>query len=136
MNNLQLLKAAHAAVFEKTGIETTASIASFFSENYVAHAGDKTYKGIDFIVQYAGQLHTAIPDIRLMIIEPLAQTETMVTYQRKFSGTHKKKLKGITASGKKITWHEMVVTRFENNKIIEEWVLSDLAMQLMVKGRK
>lgn len=130
MNYLSLLKSAHKAVFQEISIE---SIAAFFSENYVAHTGDKTMKGHKFILQYAKLLHAAIPDLRLQKIEILTQTETTVCYQRKFSGTHKKQLKGISASAEKVTWHEMVVSRFENDKIAEEWVMSDLAFQLMLK---
>lgn len=130
MNYISYLKTAHTTVFEEISI---ASIHAFFSENYVAHTGEKVYKGHKFILQYAKQLRTAIPDIRLLKINILSQTETTVCYQRKFTGTHKKQLKGIPASGKKVTWYEMVVSRFENDKIAEEWVMSDLALQMMVK---
>jgi predicted ester cyclase len=52
------------------------------------------------------------------------------------TGKHKNNLKGIPATDKKVTWTEMVVSRFENNKIIEEWVVSELAGELMLKQPK
>ncbi len=34
---------------------------------------------------------------------------------------------------KKLKWNEMVVSRFEGDKIAEEWVVSELAGQLLLK---
>ncbi|MBK9510455.1 MAG: ester cyclase [Cytophagaceae bacterium] len=106
---------------------------SAFSESYVAHSGDKNHKGHAFIKQFIKQLRTAIPDLKIVKIEVLAQSENLITWQRTLSGTHKAALKGIPASHKKIKWYEMVVTRFEGDKIAEEWLISDLAFQMMLK---
>ncbi|MBK6979904.1 MAG: ester cyclase [Cytophagaceae bacterium] len=108
-------------------------IDSAFSESYVAHSGDKNHKGHAFIKQFIKQLRTAIPDLKIVKIEVLAQSENLITWQRTLSGTHKAALKGIPASHKKIKWYEMVVTRFEGDKIAEEWLISDLAFQMMLK---
>lgn len=104
-----------------------------FSVNYIAHAGGKNHNGHKFIKQFTKEIRTAIPDIKIVKIEILSQTDHVLTWQRTFSGTHKAGLKGIPASNKKIKWHEIVVSRFEQDKIIEEWVVSDLAAQLMLK---
>jgi predicted ester cyclase len=104
-----------------------------FSQNYIAHAGDKTYKGQKFIRQFTKQVRTAIPDIKISKIEFLSHSENIISWQRTFCGTHKAALRGIPASLKKVKWTEMVVTRFDGNKIAEEWVVSDLAFQLMLK---
>ena len=40
---------------------------------------------------------------------------------------------GISPSGQKIKWNEIIVTRFDNNKIREEWVVSELAGYLLAK---
>lgn len=106
---------------------------SAFSADYLAHSGDKTHGGLKFIKQFAKQMRTAIPDIKIVKIEILSQTDTILTWQRVLSGTHKASLKGIPASDKKVKWYEIVVSRFDQDKIIEEWVASDLAFQLMLK---
>ncbi len=108
-------------------------INSFFSEDYIAHSGDKSYQGHKFIKQFAKQIRTAIPDIKIVKIELLSQTDNDISWQRTFSGTHKTNLKGIPASNKKVKWYEIVVSRFKEDKIIEEWLVSDLAFQLMLK---
>ncbi|NOT35919.1 MAG: SnoaL-like domain-containing protein [Saprospiraceae bacterium] len=106
---------------------------SSFSADYVAHAGEKTHNLHKFIKQFTKQVRTALPDIKISRIEILSQTENVVTWQRIFSGTHKANLKGIPASNKKVKWHEIFISRFDKDKIIEEWIVSDLAFQLMIK---
>lgn len=104
-----------------------------FSTDYIAHAGEKTYHGHKFIKQFTNQVRTSIPDIKIKKIEILSQYDNVLTWQRTFSGTHKADLKGIPASHKKVKWYEIVVSRFDKDKIIEEWIASDLAFQLMLK---
>lgn len=104
-----------------------------FSIDYVAHSGEKTHHGHQFVKQFAKQIRKAIPDIKILKIEILSQTDNIITWQRTLSGTHKSNLKGIPPSNKKIKWYELVVSRFDENKIIEEWVASDLAIQLILK---
>ena len=106
---------------------------SAFSADYIAHSGEKTNKGHEFIKQFAKQLRTAIPDIKIVKIEVLSQTDNLLTWQRTLCGTHKSSLKGIPASNQKVKWYEIVVSRFDKDKIMEEWVASDLAFQLMLK---
>lgn len=104
-----------------------------FSADYLAHAGEKTHNGHKFIKQFTKQVRTAIPDIKIVKIEILSHSDNVLTWQRTFSGTHKADIKGIPASYKKVKWYEIVVSRFDKDKIIEEWVASDLAFQLMLK---
>ncbi len=106
-----------------------------FSQKYIAHAGEKTHNGHKFIKQFTKQLRTAIPDIKIVKIEILCQTDNVLTWQRTLSGTHKADLKGIPASDKSVKWYEIVVSRFDQDLIIEEWVSSDLAFQLMLKQK-
>lgn len=106
-----------------------------FSEDYIAHAGEKSYKGLKFIKQFTKQVRTTIPDIKIVKIELLSYSENVLTWQRTLRGTHKMNLKGIPASNKKVKWYEIVVSKFVNDKIVEEWIASDLAFQLMLKQK-
>lgn len=108
---------------------------SVFSESYTAHAGDKTYTGQAFVRQFAQQIRNAIPNIRIRRIELLPETDRVLSWQKSFTGIHKASLMEIPASGKKVKWHEISVTRFDGDKIAEEWVISDLAFQLMLKNK-
>jgi steroid delta-isomerase-like uncharacterized protein len=104
-----------------------------FATDYVAHAGEKEYSGHSFIKRFAKQLRTAIPDMRVVEIKFLAQDANTIVWQRTFRGTNKVAMRGIPASGKKVKWVEMVVTRFKNEKIAEEWVVSELMGELLLK---
>lgn len=104
-----------------------------FSEDYVAHADGKKHHGHVFIKRWAKQLLSAIVSIKMEDVKFLAEDEQSVTWTRRFSGVHVKNLRGIPASNKKVVWNEMVVSRFEDDKIIEEWLVSDLAGKLMLK---
>jgi len=118
------------------GYGNLAVIEAIFAADYIAHAGDKLYKGHDFIKRWTKQLRAAIPNIKALKIEFLNEEGEIITWQRTLSGIHKKNMKGIPPSEKKITWVEMVVSRFEGNKIAEEWVVSELASQLLLKQPK
>jgi len=104
-----------------------------FTSDYIAHAEDKEYKGHEFLRKFAKQVRTAIPDIRVLNVEFLVNADNSIAWKRTLHGTHKANMMGIPASGKKIKWNEMVVSRFESDKIAEEWVVSELAGQLLLK---
>lgn len=130
MEKLAIVKQALNQLFE---IGDMPLVNTFFDENYVAHAGEKTYYGHKFILQFAKQIRTAIPDIKIINLQILSDSNDVLTIQKTFSGTHQSSLKGIPPSGKKVKWYEISVVKFRNDKIIEEWVVSDLAAQLMLK---
>ena len=130
MNKINQINTALEQLFEEGNIDVVESI---FSKNYIAHHGDKTNSGQDFIKKFTKQLRKALPDLKIIKVEFLSQTNNMVTWQRSFSGTHTAAMKSIPASNKKIKWHEIVVSRFEDDKIVEEWLVSDLAFQMMLK---
>ncbi len=111
-------------------------IETVFSADYVAHAGDKTYQGHDFLHRWTKQMRVSIENIEAVKIEILGQDTETLTWQRTLTGIHKKALRGIQASNKKITWTEMVVSRFEEDKIAEEWLVSELAAELLLKQSK
>jgi predicted ester cyclase len=108
-----------------------------FANDYVAHAENKKHKGKTFIKQFSQVLRASIPDIAVLKIEFFAEENNLITWQRTLKGTHQKNMMGIPASNKSVTWNEMVVSRFEGDKIAEEWVVSELMGQLLLQlGRK
>lgn len=107
-----------------------------FSSDYVAHAGEKDYKGHKFLKQFSTQLRRAIPNIHVVGVKFLQHDKDKVTWQRTLSGTNKSALRGIPASGKKVTWVEMVVTQFQNERISEEWIVSELMGELLLLAPK
>lgn len=65
--------------------------------------------------------------------EYLAHVDDTVTWQRTLRGTHKNAMLGIPPSGKRVEWKDMLHTRFDGDQIAEEWAVSELAGDLMLK---
>ncbi len=106
----------------------TEAVGDYFASRYVARLGGFEGKGPAFVRRFITQLHHAVPDVRVASIEILLESGDRVAWRRTLKGTHKRDLMGILASGKKITWCDMLVTRFNTQgKVAEEWVVSDLA---------
>lgn len=107
-----------------------------FSNGYVLHAGGKEHKGPAFVKRFTRQLRTAIPDLKIVEIAFLIQNGNTIAWRRTFRGTHRAALKGIPASGRKVIWRDLIVSRFAGKKISEDWAVSDLAAELMFKIRR
>ncbi len=104
-----------------------------FAKTYVAHAGDKVFSGHPFIRQFISQLRSSISNLQVVEISVLMQTEDKIAWQRTLSGIHEANLHGIPASGKKVKWIDLMVSRFEGEEIVEEWTVSELAAALLLK---
>lgn len=130
MNKEQRIKIAFSQLMVECKLD---EVENLFTKGYIAHAGKKEYQGLDFIKKYIKQLHSAISGIKIVEIVFLNKSSDTITWQRTLSGINNKKMKGIPASGKRIVWTEMVVSRFEDVKISEEWIVSELMGELLLK---
>jgi hypothetical protein len=54
------------AINQLIGQDNLDVVVKIFSPDYVAHAGEKRYKGHKFLKQFTKQLRTAIPDIQIL----------------------------------------------------------------------
>ncbi len=132
MTGFNLLQTALDELYVKGNTEAAGKL---FPENYIAHAGSKTYNGRKFIRQYITGLRKSVSGIKVLKTEMLSENGNLITWKRTLSGIHRAVFRGIPASGKKIRWEEMLVSRLEDSLIAEEWLSSDLAFQLMLKNR-
>ena len=124
------LRFAHHEILEKGNL---AAVDKIFAADYVVHAGGKDHKGVAFVRRFVEQLRSAIPNLRVVEVALLMQAGDTIAWQRTLSGTHEAELAGIPPSRQKVEWRDMVVTRFDGEKIAEEWTVSELAGQLMSK---
>ena len=69
-----------------------------------------------------------------MVVEFRIEAGDTIVWHRTLSGTHKASMMGIPPTGQKVEWIDMVVTRFDGEKIAEEWTVSELAGQLLSKS--
>lgn len=130
MNKKELIKLGIEEIIAKGDF---GAIDELFMTEYIAHAGGKDYKGHAFIKRWTKQLRTAIPDIKLIKVEIYLQTDDTIVWQRTFRGTHRAKLKGVSPTGRRVEWRDMVISRFQGEKIIEEWIVSELAGEILSK---
>ncbi len=128
--NEEQLRFANHEILEKG---TLGVVDEIFATDYVVHAGGKDHRGHEFVRRFAGLLRSAIPDLRVVEVVVLIQAGHTIAWQRTLSGTHKADMMGIPPSGQKVEWRDMVVTRFDGEKIAEEWTVSELAGQLVLQ---
>ncbi len=77
-------------------------------------------------------LREAFPDLQVEV-EVLATEGNRVVWLRTSRGTHEGSFMGVSASGRQLVWQDIVVTRFEDGVIAEEWGESGLAGLLLAQ---
>jgi len=104
-------------ILEKGNLDAVNEI---FTTNYIVHTGGKDYKGAKTVRDFVGLLCSSISNLQVIDVTFLCQTNDTITWQRTLSGIHETDMMGIPPSGKKVEWRDMVITRFDGEKIAEE----------------
>jgi steroid delta-isomerase-like uncharacterized protein len=107
-------------------------IGAYFCSDYCVELTGKTLKGghrgIEKVLQ---QLQHSFADLQVEL-EIFLAADDRICWQRTFNAVHQAAYKGFPASGKSLCWRDMVCSEFREGKIAREWVLSDLAEQLLL----
>ena len=98
---------------------------ALYTDDYVWHRtlqGDA--RGPAAYRQACAEFLAGIPDCREKVMDQIAEGDMVVT---RFvgSGTHTGFLYGIPGTGREIKWTGIMITRFSDGKIAEEWVEGD-----------
>jgi predicted ester cyclase len=72
----------------------------------------------------------AFPDLSAEV-EILVEGSDRIAWQRTLRATHKGDYMGFPANGLKLVWRDMVTSCFQDSLILEDWVITDLAEQLL-----
>jgi predicted ester cyclase len=89
-------------------------------------AKDYSGGGPEHIKNLVTERKAAFPDLQVQI-EPVIADGDLVAWKRTNTGTHKGDYAGHQASNKKVTWEEIILTRYNSDgKIAEESTLSNL----------
>lgn len=111
-------------------------IGDYFTKNYTVHLTNRVIEGGHGIVQkILSELRHSFTNIQLDV-EILLESEDRIAWQRTFRATHAEKFKNFPASGLQIVWRDMVTSRFKDELIAEEWVITDLAEQLLLSRKR
>jgi len=70
--------------------------------------------------QYIRTLHVAFPDGRYTIEDMIAEGDKVVS-RWTVRATHKGEYQGIPATGKQVTFTNIVISRIAGGKIVEAW---------------
>jgi steroid delta-isomerase-like uncharacterized protein len=92
--------------------------------NYVYRSPDQELHGVEGIKDLFTAYRAAFPDLNIEIDDLVAADEKVVI-SFTLTGTHKDDLMGIAATDKQVKVHGVVMSRFEDGKIIEEWEILD-----------
>ena len=95
------------------------------TKNVVIHDTDKELFGLDQLSQGIKNLHTAFPDLHYTIEDLLADADKVII-RCTGSGTQNGSFRGITATGKKMTYTAIIIWRFMDDKMCEHWAVSDV----------
>ncbi len=111
-------------------------VGDFFTSDYIVHLTDRILKGgYGTVKSILTGLRNSFPDIEVEV-DILLEGEERVAWQRTLRGTHEGKFKGFPSSGDQIIWRDMVTSQFRDGLISEEWVISDLAEQLLLSRKR
>lgn len=94
------------------------------------YAGD----GPNLIKTFVSEMRIAFPDLNVTI-EPLIAEGNMTAWRRTHTGTHQGVYMGFAPSGKKISWEDIVISRYEYGKVAEEWAAGNL-LEILQESRK
>ena len=92
--------------------------------NYVYRSPDQELHGPEALRDLFTAYRTAFPDLQ-MEIEELVSSGNRTVISFTLSGTHEGELMGIAATGRQVKISGMMLSHFENGKIVEEWELLD-----------
>ena len=93
--------------------------------NYVYRSPDQELRGADALKDLLTAYRAGLPDLKTSIDDLVASGDKVVI-SITLTGTHEGDLMGVPATGKRVKIHGMVLSRFEQGKIIEEWELLDM----------
>jgi predicted ester cyclase len=109
---------------------------TFFGGDYVAHVTDRDIGGgVSTVRRIVSALRRAFTDLEVEV-EILVEGEDRVAWQRTLRAVHAGAFQGFPPTARPIRWRDMHTSRFEDGRIVEEWVVSDLAEQLLRARRR
>ena len=97
----------------------------FYATDYVNHIPpNPEIRGSEGFKQFFAMQFAAFPDFHLTAEDVLAEGDKVVL-RWTFTGTHEGELMGIPPTGKQVTYTGIVINRFADGKIVEDWEIAD-----------
>ena len=100
-------------------------IDELLSPNYILHIDAPGAKNREGYKQAVAMYRSAFPDFHFTI-EDMISDGDKVAIRATMVGTQKGEIMGFAPTGKKLTTTAISIRRFENGKIVEEWVETNM----------
>lgn len=114
--------------------DTVDSIGELCAPDFVGHMpGMPEPVDRSGFMNFAAMLYSAFPDLHHDVEVQLAENDLMALCV-KVSGTHQGEFQGIPATGKKVVFIDLIITRLENGKAKELWAQFDISGLLQQLG--
>ena len=115
--------AAVRACFEHAARGDFSALDEILTPDFVIHTPDEV-RGADGLAKMVETYRSAIPDMKLTIDHQFAAGE-YVASRFTVRGTDQGGLMGLPASGRKVAFTGITISRCSDGKIAEEWELTD-----------
>lgn len=94
------------------------------AEDYVHRAPGEELRGRDGLLALLDGYRAAFPDLKIAVDELIsADDATLLSFT--LTGTHRGSLLGHPATGRRVSVHGMVRSRFRDGQIVDEWEILD-----------
>ena len=93
--------------------------------SYVYRSPDQELRGPEALEELFTAYRKGLPDLKTSI-DDIVVSGAKVVIAITLTGTHYGDLMGIPETGKQVRIHGMVLSRFEDGKIAEEWEILDM----------
>jgi steroid delta-isomerase-like uncharacterized protein len=107
---------------------------SLFAADFVRHdPNGRVLKGVDQNRQFIASMRQAFPDLHYAVDDEIADGDKVVVRYR-FTGTHQGPFQGAPATGKPVSYTGILIYRFAEGRIAEQWTEADLLSFLQQLG--
>jgi predicted ester cyclase len=102
------------------------AIDELFDPQFIRHDLDPSQgQGRKHNEEFIRRMRSTFPDLHFSIDDVIAKGDKVVTRYH-FDGTHLGDALGFKATGKKVAYTGILIQRFENGKIVEQWTEANL----------
>ena len=120
--NKALIRRMTEEIFNKKNVD---ALGDFMAEDMVDHNPPPTGKpGLEGFKDAFLMFFSAFPDLSVHVDDVIAEGDKVVM-RVTTTGTHQGDFMGIAATGKKVTFGEIHVVRFDGGKMVEHWGIAD-----------